>query len=104
MVDIFKSGCHVVKKNSCRQKKKNSCCQKRRTQVVKKRRTRVVQISGSEAHVHLLIHGFVPVQPVGGAPVVRVLQPEVVSLQQVELLAHLLEQHLAASLRLGTVE
>ena len=70
----------------------------------KKRRTHVVQISGSEAHVHLLIHGFVPVQPVGGAPVVRVLQPEVVSLQQVELLAHLLEQHLATGLRLQTVE
>ena len=78
---------------------------KRRTHVVKKRRrTLVVQISGSENHVHLLIHGFVPVQPVGGAPVVRVLQPEVVRLQQVELLAHLLEQHLAASLRLETVE
>ena len=77
-------------------KKKNSCCQKRRTHVVKKRKK-------SEAHVHLLIHGFVPVQPVGGAPVVRVLQPEVVRLQQVELLAHLLEQHLAASLRLETV-
>ena len=53
-------------------------------------------------NVHLLIHGFVPVQPVGGAPVVCVLQPEVVRLQQVELLAHLLEQHLPASLRLQT--
>ena len=76
---------------------------KRRTHIVKKR-THVVKISGSEDHVHLLIHGFVPVQPVGGAPVVRVLQPEVVSLQQVELLAHLLEQHLATGLRLQTVE
>ena len=84
-------------------KKKNPCCQKRRTNVVKKEKNHVIQISGSEAHVHLLIHGFVPVQPVGGAPVVRVLQPEVVGLQQVELLAHLLEQHLAASLRLETV-
>ena len=85
-------------------KKKNPCCQKRKTHVVKKEKNHVVQISGSEAHVHLLIHGFVPVQPVGGAPVVCVLQPEVVRLQQVELLAHLLEQHLAASLRLQTVE
>ena len=70
----------------------------------KKEKNHVIQISGSEAHVLLLIHGFVPVQPVGGAPVVRVLQPEVVGLQQVELLAHLLEQHLAAGLRLQTVE
>ena len=90
MVDIFKSGCHVVKKEE--------------PMLSKKEKNHVIQISGSEAHVHLLIHGFVPVQPVGGAPVVRVLQPEVVGLQQVELLAHLLEQHLAAGLRLQTVE
>ena len=45
-------------------------------------------------HNYLLVHRFVPVQPVGGAPVVSVLQAKVVGLQQVQLLAYLLKQHL----------
>ena len=51
-------------------------------------------------HNYLLVHRFVPVQPVGGAPVVRVLQAEVVGLQEVELLAHLLKEHFPACFRL----
>lgn len=54
-----------------------------------------------ERQAHLAVERLVEVEPVPHLLRAGVLEPEVVRLEQVHLLAHLLEQHAAQRLRLS---